>query len=196
MTVETKKKMTFEEYLNYDDGTDKHYEFVDGELVEMAPESDLNSRISFFLALQFGRFLASERIRHKDTEVATSGKQVQARLPDLMIISEEGADLLATSNRNTITLEMPPPELVIEVVSPGKTNQERDYRFKRSEYAARGIPEYWVIDPEAKITVFTLETGFYEEAVYTGAMLVRSRFETLQLTAEQILNRQQPKGEV
>jgi Uma2 family endonuclease len=190
MTVETKRKMTFEEYLTYDDGTDKRYEFVDGALVEMAPENTINSRISFFLSLQFASFLPDQRICHKDTEVATSGKQVQARLPDLMIISEELADLLLASKRGTITLEMPPPELVIEVVSPGKMNQERDYRFKRSEYAARGIPEYWVIDPEAKITVFTLETGFYEEAVYTGEMVVRSRFEALQLTVEQILNRQ------
>ncbi|WP_229642260.1 Uma2 family endonuclease [Waterburya agarophytonicola] len=29
----------------------------------------------------------------------------------------------------------------------GKVNQDRDYRYKRSEYAARGIAEYWIIDP-------------------------------------------------
>ena len=190
MTVETKRKMTFEEYLTYDDGTDRRYEFVDGELVEMPTERPINSKIALFLIARLLKAFGEDRICYKDTEIATSGKQVQARLPDLMVLSEELAVLLLNSGRGIITLEMPPPELVIEVVSPGKTNQERDYRFKRSEYAARGIPEYWVIDPEAKITVFTLETGFYEEAVYTGEMVVRSRFESLQLTAEQILNRQ------
>ena len=72
----TKTNMTFHEYLRYDDGTDKHYEFVGGELVEMPPESPLNSRTSFFLALQFAQFLAPERICHKDTEITVSGSQV------------------------------------------------------------------------------------------------------------------------
>ncbi|GAA6621323.1 hypothetical protein NUACC26_071430 [Scytonema sp. NUACC26] len=41
--------MTFEEHLAYDDETDKHYEFEGGELVEIPPESPLNSRIARFL---------------------------------------------------------------------------------------------------------------------------------------------------
>jgi Uma2 family endonuclease len=43
------------------------------------------------------------------------------------------------------------------VVSPGKANEDRDYRYKRSEYAARGIAEYWIVDPaQARVTVLTL----------------------------------------
>ncbi len=30
------KRLTFEEYLAYDDGTDKRYELVDGELIPMS----------------------------------------------------------------------------------------------------------------------------------------------------------------
>ena len=33
MTVATAKKMTLEEFLNYDDGTDNLYEFENGELI-------------------------------------------------------------------------------------------------------------------------------------------------------------------
>ena len=190
MTQTTKTRMTFEEYLNYDDGTDQHYEFVGGELVEMPPESPLNSRIAVFLLLELGKVLPGEQLCHKDTEIAVSGNQVQARLPDLMVLSAELATILADSNRGTITLDMPPPELIIEVVSPGTTNEQRDYRFKRSEYAARGVGEYWAINPkDRKITVFTLEAGFYEEAVYTGDMEIQSRFDVLRLTAEQVLTR-------
>ena len=40
--------------------------------------------------------------------------------------------------------------------------------IERSQYQARGILEYWIIDPmEQKITVFTLVEGLYEEAVFT-----------------------------
>lgn len=190
MTPVTKTQMTFEEYLHYDNGTDKHYEFEGGELIEMPPESPLNSRIARFLFGILLSTLSEDLVCHKDTEIAVLGTQVQARLPDLMVLSEALAAILNTTNRGTITLEMPPPELIIEVVSPGSTNENRDYRFKRSEYAARGVLEYWAIDPdENKITVFTLFEGFYEEAVYTGEMLIPSRLEALRLTAEQILNR-------
>lgn len=38
MTAITGKRLTLEEYLKYDDGTDNQYELVAGELVEMPPE--------------------------------------------------------------------------------------------------------------------------------------------------------------
>jgi Uma2 family endonuclease len=41
--------MTFEEFLNYDDGTDALYELENGNLIAMPSESDLNQRIASFL---------------------------------------------------------------------------------------------------------------------------------------------------
>jgi len=190
MNQETKPRMTFDDYLHYDDGTDQLYEFVDGELIEMPPESPLNSRIARFLLLILLEVFSEDLVCYKDTEIAVSGNQVQTRLPDLMLLTEELAAILGTSNRGTITLEMPPPEVIIEVVSPGTANENRDYRFKRSEYAARGVQEYWVINPiERTITLFTLNEGFYDEAIYTGDQIVESRIEVLRLTAAQILDR-------
>ena len=190
MNQATKTRLTFEEYLAYDDGTDKHYEFEGGELAAMPPESPRNSKIALFLLAILLETFSEDLLCHKDTEVAVSGTQVQARLPDLMVLSEALATILNSMQRGTITLEMPPPDLIVEVVSPGASNENRDYRFKRSEYAARGVLEYWAVDPDGnKITVFTLVNGFYEEAVYTGEMLIQSRFEMLRLTAEQVLKR-------
>ncbi|MEH1784051.1 MAG: Uma2 family endonuclease [Nostoc sp.] len=58
------------------------------------------------------------------------------------------------------------PTYLVEVVSPGKVNEDRDYRYKRSEYAARGISEYWIVDADrARITLLTLVDGLYDEAV-------------------------------
>ena len=48
MTIAT-QKLTLEEYLVYDDGTDTRYELVDGELVAMPPESDRNNLIALYL---------------------------------------------------------------------------------------------------------------------------------------------------
>ena len=43
-----------------------------------------------------------------------------------------------------------PPTIIIELVSKGKINQERDYIAKRAEYREIGVKEYWIIDRFAK----------------------------------------------
>ena len=52
MVPATRRHMTLEEYLTYDDGTDARYELVNGELVEMPSESDVNNAIAILLILQ------------------------------------------------------------------------------------------------------------------------------------------------
>jgi len=38
------------------------------------------------------------------------------------------------------------PELVIEVLSPGLTNRQRDCEAKLKLYSRRGVLEYWIVD--------------------------------------------------
>jgi Uma2 family endonuclease len=55
-------------------------------------------------------------------------------------------------------------DLVMEVVSEGEENRQRDLETKRQEYAQAGIPEYWIVDPEEqRITVLTLDGAAYRE---------------------------------
>ena len=105
-----------------------------------------------------------------------------------MVLTESLADALYSRGRSTIISDMPPPALVVEVVSPGKVNQDRDYRYKRSEYAARGISEYWIIDHQIRqVTILILNQGLYDEKVFTGENAIASViFPQLQLTADEI----------
>jgi Uma2 family endonuclease len=187
MTVATAKKITFEEFLQFDDGTDTLYELENGELIPMPSESDINQRIAIFLLTYFAQLgIPSYRLRMK-TEVAVHSRQVGVRVPDLVVYSEELAKVLEGATRSLILMDMPPPLLVVEVVSP---NQEsRDYRYKRSEYAARGIAEYWIVDPiQQKVTLLEWVEGFYDERVYQGeSTIVSAIFANFQLTAAQVL---------
>jgi len=55
-------------------------------------------------------------------------------------------------------------DLVVEVVSEGQEARNRDYVDKRTEYAAAGITEYWIVDPDQqKITVLFLDGESYRE---------------------------------
>ncbi|MGJ3247540.1 MAG: Uma2 family endonuclease [Elainellaceae cyanobacterium] len=165
----TSKWLTFEDYLAYDDGTDTRYELVDGELVEMPPESDDNSELARFLFVQLLKHVPFQRIAYKETEIEVSGRRATCRLPDLMVHSEESKAALVGKPRGTITRDMPPPALVIEVVSPGAYNRARDYRHKHTEYAARCIGEYWIVDPQDQhVTLCKWVDGAYEDTVFKG----------------------------
>jgi Uma2 family endonuclease len=167
--------MTMEDYLAYNDGTDRRYELVDGELVEMPTESQLNASIAKFLFLELAKHLPVALLSFKDTEVEVTGRRARCRLPDLMVHSEESRVALAGATRAILTRDLPPPALVVEVVSPGVENRDRDYRYKRTEYAARGIAEYWIIDPEMQqVTLCLWVNGQYEDTVYVGDTPIKS----------------------
>jgi Uma2 family endonuclease len=180
--------MTMEDYLNYDDGTDTRYELVDGELVEMPVESQVNLSIVKYLLFEFAKHLPIARLATM-TEVEVSGKRAKSRVPDLMVHSEESHAALSGGKRAILLRDMPPPALVVEVVSPGQTNRDRDYRFKRTEYAARGIAEYWIVDPEMQqVTVCLWVNGQYEDTVYQGEGAIASTvIPDFALSAAQIL---------
>jgi len=180
--------MTLEAYLGFDNGTDNRYELVDGVLIPMPPESDTHDRIASFLYaifLQLG--IPYYRLSMK-VQVAVSGKLANARQPDLTLLSEESAAALQGAKQRLITHDMPPPDLVVEIVSPQQ--ETRDYRHKRTEYAGRHIPEYWIVDPMAeKVTLLMWVDGLYEEEIYRGTEAIASRLcPELALTAAELLS--------
>jgi Uma2 family endonuclease len=182
------KRLTFEEFLAYEEDSDRRYELVDGELVEMPTESPENNRIARGLFLELAKFVPLALLAHKDTEIEVTGRRATCRIPDLLVHTDESATALAGATRSLVTRDMPPPALVIEIVSPGFENRARDYRFKRTEYAARGIAEYWIVDPEEqRVTVCEWVDGQYEDQVFVGEARIESTVVSrLELTIEQI----------
>lgn len=169
MTQAKAKFATFRDYLVYSNAVDLQgrYQLIDGELVQLPPESEPNDFIADTLQFYLAIAKATPRrlIKTHTCEVQVPVLQPNHpanRFPDIVILREE--HLALTQRRLTITLEMPPPRLIAEVVSPGKANWERDYIDKRAQYAALEIPEYWLINPDARtVTVLSLVSGDYEE---------------------------------
>lgn len=174
MTQAKPQFTTFEEYLSYDDDSDRRYELVDGALIELPPESPENDFFALNLRDLLIKFVRRQLIRVHTCELQVpvlDPKDAANRYPDLVILRPEHLDLM--QRRLTIKLDMPPPQLVVEIVSPGPRNQARDHVRKRAQYAARGIPEYWLIHPENQmITVLRLEGTQYIEA---GAFRAKDR---------------------
>ena len=116
--------------------------------VEIPPASEENNDIARTLLFELAKHIPTTLLAHKDTEIEVSGRRATCRIPDLLVHTPESKAALAGTTRATLTRDMPPPALAIEVVSPGRENSDRDYRFKHTEYAARAIAEYWIVDPE------------------------------------------------
>ncbi|NEQ48351.1 MAG: Uma2 family endonuclease [Leptolyngbya sp. SIOISBB] len=152
---------SFEEYLAYDDGSDNRYELFNGELIEVPPESGFNVELSNYLFALLLPVVGYQRIRAHNLELEVRGEP-RNRYPDLTVIREEHVTLL--KRRNTIRLTMPPPLLVVEIVSPGEIQRNRDYVAKRTQYEDLGVPEYWIVNPqEQTVSVFTLPRERYGE---------------------------------
>lgn len=177
---------TLTEYLSAEIEPDRLYEVEGGQIIDMPPESFQNVCIIFKLVKLLLTQINPERISNK-TEIIVSGSRFNSRFPDLVIFTEEQLIELSNLNRSTITLDMLPPLVVVEVVSPGKKARDRDYRYKRSEYAARGIKYYWIIDPEQEsFSELRLIDGFYEEAKYTENFMINKPFD-LQIDLKQLI---------
>lgn len=131
-------------------------------------------------------------------EIIISGARVTSRFPDVIVFSEEGLTAMAAKNTSTIDLDLPPPILVIEVVSPGTSAIERDYKYKCSEYAARGIEHYWIFDPQEKLVTFLKLVGGMYEAIRIGSEGVVSISFPCSLTIDlnQIFNQKGQKGDI
>lgn len=187
--VQTQPQLkTFEDFLNYTEGTDAYYELTYGELVEMPPESYENLRRALQLYDQLRTLVDSQQVCPQGLAIAVPG-QPRNRYPDLTVLRPEHPEQMRALGQAAITLDMAPPLLVVEVVSPGAENHRRDYFEKRNQYEWRGIPEYWIIDPvQSQVTVLTLTATGYDAAVFTGEDTVQSpSFPNFAVTAAAVL---------
>jgi Uma2 family endonuclease len=193
MTQSKVRFASFEEYLTYDDGTDHCYELINGELFELSPESPGNDFIANHLFLRLAVLgIPPEWVRPGKCEIQVPILQfgdAANRYPDLVILRPEHLDQMG--RRLTITLDMAPPQMIVEVVSPGRDNHQRDYVNKLAQYEAIGVEEYWIVDPEAQlVTVFHLgQDGYSKVGEYQGNEVVPcATCPALALTAAKILN--------
>ncbi|WP_373525658.1 Uma2 family endonuclease [Nostoc sp.] len=191
MTITT-PKLTFEEYLKYDDGTDTRYELVNGELISMSLGSGQHGAITEFLNVCFrGEILrlkwdCTSKQMVIGVRSPRAGRWDTSRIPDVVVIPlPQWREL--RNREAVIELNEPPPLLVVEVVS--ESTKIVDYRAKRVEYNVLNIPEYWIVDPLTnKVTVFTLIEELYELVEFFGNDRIQSQtFPHLELTVQQVL---------
>jgi Uma2 family endonuclease len=144
---------TEEQYLRLTDQTNRFIEFTEGAVEVLPMPTRKHQAISRFLFLAL--LAAVQRLGGTVFYAPLRVRVAPGRFrePDLVLL----LDVNDPRNQNAFWLGA---DLVVEIVSPDDV--ERDTVIKRADYAAAGIPEYWIVNPgEETITVLQLDGGAY-----------------------------------
>ena len=135
------------------------YEFVDGVVEKLGVATVEHQEISGYLYRAMFEVNARQRTPGKVLFMGYRSYTVEEkyREPDILYLAP-GREY---TNRNAEGMD-----IAVEVVSDAASDRKRDLVTKRAEYAAAGVPEYWVVDPaERQVLVLSLRDGEYVEAV-------------------------------
>ena len=138
---EALRRWTREEVLALPDDGQRH-ELFDGELVVTpAPRlrhQEVLSELQFLLSA-YTRTSGIGKLLTSPADLPLRGGQVAQ--PDLFVLPHV--------NFAQDWSDAPVPILVVEVASPSTARYDRG--LKRWSYQKAGVPEYWIVDPEARL---------------------------------------------
>jgi len=140
-------QMTYDEFLRRE-GDDAHVEWVDGELVMMAPISNEHDDVAGLLYSLLRSFVEVHGlgvVKHDPFQMKT-GPRLPGRAPDIQFLARKNLGRLKKTHVQG------PADLVAEVISPGSRGVDRGDKFY--EYEKGGVREYWLLDPDRKQTEF------------------------------------------
>lgn len=128
----------------------KGFELADGWLVEVAAGARHT-----WIARRLARIIESAV---DDSSLVLDGGEwevsvgVSVRKPDIIVLPRDLARAVIIDQSPKL-IPSSGVELVVEVVSPGSGSERSDRVRKMREYAAVGIPEYWIVDPLPEIRI-------------------------------------------
>lgn len=123
-----------------DDG--HRYEIIDGvmEMMSPGPNPSHQSICRELMHIMLETCKTNYIIFTSPIDVILS--QTNVVQPDILMIHRSRSHIVSKRGIEG------PPDLVVEILSPG--SRRRDKRLKMRAYETHGVPEYWIVDPEAR----------------------------------------------
>jgi Uma2 family endonuclease len=155
----TTTQLTYHDYLLLpDDG--RRYEIIEGDLcMTPAPVTRhqiivgrlLHVLLSYLETHPLGTVLTAP------CDVVLSNNDIVQ--PDVLYVQNNSKAQVTEQNIQG------PPDMVVEVLSPGTAARDRDLKRKRYEYF--GVQEYWLVDPDLNtFEILALHTGQYTQVCF------------------------------
>lgn len=147
--------MTVADLDAFPDDDGKRYELIEGELFVSCAPGLPHQLVLARLITVFTVYLDQNPIGIAAPGPGAVFSNYDAVVPDMVFARMERLDSIVGNNRFVAA-----PELVVEIVSPGRENRARDLKAKRRLYGKYGVQEYWIADPENRsVTIFYLSTN-------------------------------------
>jgi Uma2 family endonuclease len=148
----TSKILTYEEWLALPE-VEGVEEVVNGEIVKMPPNkvihADIVENLADLLKSQVDR--RTVQVRVSTFGLLIRRDPVTTRVPDIAVFIR--SNVVAQDGYIHSA-----PELVVEVLSPANTRSECAQKLR--DYESLGVPEVWVVSPEAQtVEVLLLQNG-------------------------------------
>ena len=161
------------------------YELIGGEIIVSTAPRYIHQLLTTRIIVEFSKYLVKNPI---GDILATPGlilSEFDGVIPDLIFITHERREEILNEADGKFHGA---PEIVIEILSPGRVNARRDLQIKRELYEIYQVPEYWAVKPQQKeIEVFRLGKGseFYaENQVLTTSFLPKFKMKIEKLFAD------------
>jgi Uma2 family endonuclease len=116
-------------------------EFINGEVIMHSPARYQHTNVRSLLARLLSTYVDHHELGWVGEEKVLVTLTRNDFEPDIVFYGREKAAALKPDQ-----LQFPAPDLVVEVLS--ETTEARDRGVKLEDYAAHGIREYWLVDPE------------------------------------------------
>jgi Uma2 family endonuclease len=140
-----------------DDGN--RYELIGGELFVSRAPGIPHQRVLLNLELALSDYLRGNPIGILVPGAGAIFSEYDAVIPDLAFVRNERWHEVVTGEKFTGALD-----LVIEILSPGTQNRQRDLSAKRELYGKFGVKEYWIVDSENReVLVLRLKGETFDE---------------------------------
>jgi Uma2 family endonuclease len=140
-----------------DDGN--RYELIGGELFVSRAPGIPHQRVLQNLQIGLSEYLRNHPIGILVPGAGAIFSDYDAVIPDLAFVCNERWDQVVTGEKFTGALD-----LVIEILSPGTQNRQRDLSAKRQLYGKYGAKEYWIVDVENRcVMIYRIEDQTLED---------------------------------
>ncbi|WP_353480058.1 Uma2 family endonuclease [Haliscomenobacter sp.] len=165
--LEDEKRRRQEFYRDVDD--DMKVEFINGEIIVHSPVKKEHTDATGFLYQLLNVFVRVHKLGYVGYEKVLTALTRNDYEPDVVFFGTEKAASFKKGH-----WKYPAPDFVVEVLSDSTAHRDRGIKF--NDYAAHGVEEYWIIDPEDE----TIEQYFIQDEQYKlhlkiGEGIIRSK---------------------
>lgn len=137
------KKISYEEFLELTENSEKRYEYIDGEVYLLASPKTIHQKILGELFILFYNWFKDKKcipiLAPYDITLKRNPENINVVQPDLVIVCD------LEENMNQKDYYMGVPALAVEIIS--ESTRGKDSIKKLDLYMSTDVKEYWIINP-------------------------------------------------